>query len=145
MLTDRQRMMLSAMASADSADAAYTPVEMQKFFFLLDEEASHLIGGKQFSFEPYDYGPFDRAVYDELDFLEKMGLISIDRNGKYKRYKLLESGRHIGTDNLRQYDASCNKYMKSVANWLRASDFNTIVSSIYKAYPEMRSKSIFRG
>jgi hypothetical protein len=46
-------------------------VQVQKLFFLLDENIAADLGGRQFSFEPYDYGPFDRAVYSELELLAR--------------------------------------------------------------------------
>jgi uncharacterized protein len=52
------------------------------------------LGGKQFSFEPYDYGPFDRAVYSELKALAQQGFVTIvaaPGAGK-RRYSLTAAG-----------------------------------------------------
>jgi hypothetical protein len=62
----RTEVVLSALA-AGGENATFLPVQVQKLFFLIDREASHLVGGRKFSFEPCDYGQFDSAVYEELD------------------------------------------------------------------------------
>lgn len=74
---DRQMFMLAALAAAGES-AAFSPVQVQKLFFLLDREASHLTGGPHFAFRPYDYGPFDYAVYDEINELANRGLAEVD-------------------------------------------------------------------
>lgn len=144
MLNDRQRMMLSALSAAPP-NANFTPVEMQKMFFLLDKEAASFFGGPKFCFQPYDYGPFDRAVYDELDQLEALGFVTVDRTGRYKRYILTEAGRSVGEKHFVQYHPNFQAYARDVANWLLANSFHTIVSSIYARYPDMRANSVFRG
>lgn len=64
----RQDLVLAALAAAGE-NAAFAPVQVQKFFFLIDREGAHLFGGPHFHFTPYDYGPFDSAVYEALDLL----------------------------------------------------------------------------
>ena len=66
-LTHRRRVVLAALACKDRA--AFAPVQVQKLFFLLDENVADELGGRQFDFQPYYYGPFDREVYAELQTL----------------------------------------------------------------------------
>ena len=65
---ERKSLMVAALA-AGGENASFTPVQVQKLFFLIDREASHFVDGPHFSFKPYDYGPFDREVYAELERL----------------------------------------------------------------------------
>ncbi len=51
---------------------------LQKYLFLLQEkyrwhEKFGLV--KPYQFEPYDYGPFDSQLYDDLSLLENVGLV----------------------------------------------------------------------
>ena len=62
---ERSELVLAALA-AGGKNASYSPVQVQKLLFLVDREGEKLVGGKHFNFVPYDYGPFDREVYDEL-------------------------------------------------------------------------------
>jgi uncharacterized protein len=74
---DRQSLLLAALAASDGA--THSPVQVQKLFFLLDSEIPSYTGGPHFHFIPYDYGPFDAAVYDELANLEEQGFVVIER------------------------------------------------------------------
>ena len=78
-LTPRQRIMLGALATARGGK--FAPVQIQKLFFLIDENLADRIGGPYFAFEPYDYGPFDKSVYRELEALAIAGLVAIDQSG----------------------------------------------------------------
>lgn len=141
--SDTQKFMLAALSSADNPRASYTPLEAQKLFFLLDKEASDLVGGTRFNFLPYDYGPFDKAVYEELDSLAMKGLVSVDRSGRYKRYSLTSNGLAEGAAEFGRLNPTAQQYIKDVANWLLTSTFQTIVSSIYARYPDMKVNSVF--
>ena len=75
-ITPRQKVVLAALAAERSS--AFAPVQVQKLFFLLDQNIAADFGGRQFNFEPYDYGPFDRAVYSELEALAQKELVAIE-------------------------------------------------------------------
>ena len=84
---DTRDLILSALA-AGGENTIYSPVQVQKLLFLIDREAAPLVGGQHFDFKPYNYGPFDRAVYDQLDGLAQEGLIEIHSSGRYPKYTL---------------------------------------------------------
>jgi hypothetical protein len=75
-LSHRQEVMLAALAA--ESGSVFAPVQVQKLFFLLDQNIASDLGGKQFAFEPYDYGPYDRTVYSELEALSRRGLVTIE-------------------------------------------------------------------
>src|SRR5688572_26907889 len=68
------------MAMAAAGGKIFTPVQVQKLLFLIDERAADVIGGRQFNFEPYDYGPFDSTVYATLQSLAVNGDVEIIRD-----------------------------------------------------------------
>ncbi len=143
-LTDRQAMVLAALAA--SPGDAFAPVQVQKLFFLLDENLHDEMGGRQFAFQPYDFGPFDKAVYRELDYLASVGAIEIYNvtpSAGGRRYKLTPAGVACGADALGKFSLVARAYMKDVSEWVRKLSFAQLVGSIYKAYPHMREKSIF--
>jgi len=136
--------MLAALC-AGSGTSDLTPVQAQKLFFLIDREAANLCGGPHFNFEPYDYGPFDRAVYGELDLLSMTGDIEVDRSGQHRVYRLTDVGlqhAHAAFDGL---SAEAKDYFTRVKDWVKALGFSDLVSAIYTAYPDTKAKSIFRG
>lgn len=145
-LSNRQAIVLAALAS--DPDASFSPVQIQKLFFLIDENAAHLVGEKLFSFEPYDYGPFDQSVYRELEQLQSMGLVFIGNAGSYggsRRYYVSPEGAHQGLSALSSLNPSLKKYITEVGAWVRSLSFAELVGAIYKAYPRMRENSIFEG
>lgn len=141
---NREDVLLAGLAAAGE-NATFTPVQVQKLFFLLDREASHLIDGPHFNFQPYDYGPFDRAVYDGLDKLARENLARVENTGRYRVYALSGEGQRRGTTTLRTLPEPTRRYLASAATWVRQLTFEQLVAAIYKRYPEMKAKSVFRG
>ena len=61
-MMNREQYVLASMSMAKNQ--ALSPVQAQKFFFLLEKNASCVVADEPyFDFKPYDYGPFDRSVY----------------------------------------------------------------------------------
>ena len=145
-LTKRQRFVLAALAV--QSGTALAPVQVQKLFFLFDENIANKIGGKQFDFEPYDYGPFDKDVYAEFGALNAMGLARVLENvdSPAKRLYLLTSeGQAAGEEALTNYDEGTREYMGEVSSWVSRLSFGELVGAVYKSYPEMRVNSVFVG
>lgn len=141
---ERADILLAGLA-AGGENATFTPVQVQKLFFLLDREASHLIQGPYFNFSPYDYGPFDRSVYDGLDALARSNLVRVQSTGRYRVYSLSQAGYQEGAARLNALSAATRAYIANVANWVRQLSFEQLVASIYNRYPEMKVNSVFRG
>lgn len=140
----RDEIILAALA-AGGENASFTPVQVQKLFFLLDREAAAFIDGPHFNFEPYDYGPFDRAVYVELDNLSGQNLARVQSTGRYRVYTLSQEGFQRGGVILSGLPQGTRTYIVNIANWVRKLSFEQLVASIYNRYPEMKVNSVFRG
>jgi len=141
---ERENLLLVALAAAGE-NAAFTPVQVQKLFFLVDREASHLVDGPHFNFAPYDYGPFDRDVYVGLEGLARRNLVRVQNTGRYRVYALSQAGFQLGATELRELPEGTRTYLANVARWVRQLSFEQLVASIYKRYPEMKANSVFRG
>jgi hypothetical protein len=144
-ISRRKQIMLAAFA-ADRA-ASFAPVQVQKMFFLFDRNIVGDIGGPQFAFEPYDYGPFDREVYSELGDLARTGLIRIEAmpDASRRRYSLTAEGYELGKSALDRLNPRAQAYMSRVSAWVRSLSFAELVGSIYRQYPDMKCNSVFRG
>ena len=134
--------MLAALSVAGGA--THTPVQVQKLFFLIDQEISKHIGGKHFDFEPYNYGPFDRAVYQELEMLAAKGYVEFVPQSTWSSYRLTEDGQAKGEEYLAKLDKKAVSYIRDVSEFVRSLSFTQLVSAIYKAYPKMRENSVFQ-
>jgi hypothetical protein len=143
---NRRDLVLAMLACADGR--AYTPVQIQKAIFIACDKTPALINqGPAFQFEPYDYGPFDAAVYGEIHALSNEGFATVapSGGGRWNTYAAsdigLANGREI-LDGLAERDRG---YLKQISEWVRSQSFSSLVKSIYEAYPSMRANSIFRG
>lgn len=134
----------AAMASADPG-ALFGPAQIQKLMFLIDAELGQNIGGPFFNFVPYDYGPFDSAVYSALHRLSLEGLLDTDYTGRYRRYFLTDPGHAAGQQHLTQLDESARDFIARAARWVLEVSFSQLVSAVYERYPEMKVNSIFRS
>lgn len=141
MTKQRFEIMLAAMAAGGSG-ARYDPVRVQKFFFLIDREIPEFIGGPCFHFEPYHYGPFDKAVYEDLGRLAEQGKVNIDTTGRYNQYSLTDSGYTEGVAILDTLPEPAARYMEDVAKWIRFVPFKRLLSAIYRQYPDMAINSV---
>jgi DNA-binding PadR family transcriptional regulator len=115
-------------------------------FFLLDANVATDLGGRQFAFEPYDYGPYDRTVYSELEILARQGLVNIEAayGAARRKYSLTASGYDVGQRTLGQLNPRAREYFQRVSAWVRSLGFAELVGAIYQQYPDMKVNSVFR-
>ncbi|TGD95861.1 hypothetical protein [Methylobacterium nonmethylotrophicum] len=140
----RRDLLLSILAAANGQP--YEPVQIQKATFLVLTNLPWLVDeGPAFAFEPYDYGPFDRAVYAEAEQLARDGLAVVrpSPSGRWKTYAASDAGVARGREAMAGLAPEFAHYVDDIARWVRAQDFGTLVRSIYEAYPGMRANSVF--
>lgn len=140
---ERPRYVLAVMSASQQPE--YEPAQLQKLFFLMDREAAQHTGGPYFDFRPYDYGPFDVKVYEEVESIAKQGFAVVDNSGFYRRYSLTLAGITDGKAALNEFTPGGRDYAARAANWVRSVSFNQLVSEIYKRYPDMKENSVFRA
>jgi hypothetical protein len=144
---NRRDLVLAILAAAEGRP--FTPVQIQKAVFVVcDQFPNSIDDGPGFHFEPYDYGPFDSDVYSELALLQRSGdaVIAPSVHGNWNTYAASDSGVRRGDKLLHDVAAPQERnYIQRVSDWVRSLSFNSLVKSIYDAYPHMRANSIFRG
>ena len=125
---------------------SFTPVQVQKFFFILDKEVPAGIGGAKFDFQPYDDGPFDKKVYGVLENLASREQVirSGDSSRSYQVYSTSGMGQKEGERLFGQFKAEIQQYAKEVSEFVLECSFTELVSAIYKKYPEMKVNSVFQ-
>lgn len=138
----KNELVLAAMSPAGTDP--FSPVQVQKLFFLLDMNIAIQTDGPHFNFKPYHYGPFDKSVYIELECLKDNGLIEIlEPDSVSRTYRLTKKGYDSGSEALCQLSDSIQQYIREVVEVVRSLSFAQLVSAIYQAYPEMRANSVF--
>ena len=139
----REELILAAMVPGGGY--RYTPVQMQKLLFLIDRQIPGQVGGPHFHFEPYHYGPFDRSVYHELDHLAVRGLVAVEYNVSLRTFALTSEGAARGSTALSMVLPDVQDFIVRASNFVRAQSFSSLVSAIYKAFPDMRVNSVFQS
>lgn len=137
----RAEIVLAAMA-AGGRGVSFDGLRIQKLLFLIDVEIPGLVEGPHFDFAAYNYGPFDKSLYEVLGDLERRGCVAQGHKNGYPDYALtsrgnVEGGRFLGT-----LSPEAREFMESAAKWLRLSTFRRILTVIYRKYPEMARNSI---
>lgn len=139
---NRGDLVLAALAAAGQS-ASFRPVQVQKLFFLIDQEIPTLVDGPHFDFRPYDYGPFDSEVYSELGHLKQEGLVLVSQ-GYYRSYSLTQEGFEKGSAALKSLKQSARVYIQRASAWVLSLSFSQLVTAIYDAYPKMKANSVFK-
>src|SRR5258707_9211636 len=140
----RQKFVLAVLAAGNGV--AHTPVQVQKLFFLLGRKRPEGIDDPWFNFQPHDYGPFDKAIFDDLRALAAKGLVGITSptNGPHMHWAT-PTGLLQGQQLLSQFPAETAKYIRELSAWVRGQSFESLVSSIYQQFPLMSGGAVFRG
>ena len=144
MLT-RQDWLLLALSK--SPGGALSPVQIQKALFLFNQEAGGSIGTEFYSFEPYDYGPFDAAIYVDLRRMMNGGHVRGEwRPGRrWKSYTITRHGRRAALVLEHDADARLTEFLGRIVVWVKGRSFSDLLRSVYAAYPEFAVNSVFRG
>lgn len=130
---------------AQGHGASYTPVQLQKLFFLIDKNIGKELGGPFFNFQPYHYGPFDSEVYSSAARLSMFDLVDINQEiNSVRTYRLTVKGQEKGEEILSALEPDYREYIARIEDFVRRLGFKELIEAIYRAYPEMKVNSIFR-
>lgn len=125
---------------------AYTPVQIQKAVFILSDLAPSLFNADStYNFEPYDYGPFDKSVYTDIEQMQREGLAKIEAHPHrgWNTYSATVEGFNASEQFKQGLAKSMLDFLESVSEYVRRLSFRELVSAIYREYPQMRENSIF--
>jgi hypothetical protein len=141
-VSPRAKWLLLALKAA--GDSGLTPVQLQKALFVFGKRSSPGAGG-WYNFRPYDYGPFDVAVYNDAEHLSGLGYVHIESPlGSPRTFHLTGAGAHIAASFEDGLPVPARTYLSQVVGWCKRLSFSSLVRAIYEAYPEMRVNSVFK-
>ncbi len=134
---NRKELILHVFSLVD--DKLLSPVQVQKLLFLVDDKVSkELNNAKYFNFTPYDFGPFDKEIYVELNSLISDGKIVIVNSGKTREYQLVETSRHPNISE------EINIKLKKLITFVKNCSFKELLTAIYRAYPETATNAVYK-
>jgi uncharacterized protein len=126
----------------------FTPVQIQKALFLAsDKVAGAFRSHSTYDFQPYDYGPFDWQVYAMPSFASPSTSAQINQQpgARWRTYSATEAGIALGQHYAERLAGEQRVVLEKIVKLVRRLSFNELVSAIYKAYPPMRARSVFRN
>lgn len=130
-----------------SPDGAMSPVQIQKALFLFGQEVGGSVGTRFYSFVPYDYGPFDAAIYLDLRRMMNEGHVGEEWSPgrSWKNYTLTGPGRKAAHVLESEADARLVEFLGRIVVWVKGRSFSDLLRSVYAAYPEFAVNSVFRA
>ena len=123
---------------------AVSPVQLQKVAFLVGQECHDDVPSDYYQFVPFDYGPFCKDIYRDVEELERRGHIVVDASAPAARKEYRATFRSSSID-LSHVPASVGEYISRAVEWAKPLSFRELVSAIYEAYPAYRANSVFNG
>ncbi len=135
---------LLALMAAGGKGASFSVVQIQKLAFLIDQEASNLIGEHHFQFSPGALGPSDARIHEELVALIKGGEILVDQRRSVLALSLTPQGLQCGIQGLQNLSGEARQAITDRARWLLSSSLAGLLGAIFDRYPEMAANSKIR-
>ena len=96
-----------------------------------------------YDFEPYDYGPFSRELYRDLD--------SLDRDGFIRRNEIPGSNRQVfeltnkGSETVARLfetaPVSEREHLATIKTRVTSLNFTDLLTAVYGEYPEYAGRS----
>ena len=144
-MTTKQEWLLIALAHRRGQ--VMTPAQIQKAMFLMRMEAAAYVGDRFYDFIPYNYGPFDAAVYHDLDDLAEKGLVTGGAlpGRSWKVYAVTPAGIEAAAQARQAADGTALGYLERVVDWVSSMSFPALIRSIYEKYPDFKVNSVFVG
>lgn len=142
-----------ALMYAEDGDIIEGRTRLQKMVFLLEKEVEQIeetpIDSSRYDFIPYDYGPFSKKLYDDLDYLSAEGLIDDfeekmnDGQVKYN-YELTSDGEEFVES---QLNSSESELIIELAEEMKTRYNNVPLSAlidyVYSEYPKYAENSVW--
>ncbi len=135
------------LAVAAGTEKGVEPVQLQKSLFLLGEHFRKKLGSGYSRFEPYDYGPFCKEVYEDAEDLQLEGLLTTNKatGGRWRVYRVTDKGAEASECIRETVNENAVEYIESIVKWTQSLTFSELVSAIYIEFPKYKSRSVFQG
>jgi hypothetical protein len=135
---DRDDLLLLIAKGAEDGPYPFDAIRTMKSAFIVSQRGLPEWRGL-FEFEPYDYGPFDAAVYRSRDSLLGQGLLQ--RSGGYDACVLTDEGRERAGELEARLDENA-EWLKRIGRWACSRSFAQLLREVYSEYPEFAARSI---
>ncbi|KXA95608.1 hypothetical protein AKJ36_00120 [candidate division MSBL1 archaeon SCGC-AAA259I07] len=137
-----------ALVYANEGEAVEGRTRFQKMIFLAQKQSDEIQSVEKYDFIPYDYGPFSKELYDDIDELVERGIVkerTKTRNGKKKYfYELSEKGREIIRSKLQDENfKEIERTIEEIKSEFNSMELPKLLDIVYSRYPKYAEKSVF--
>ena len=123
-----------------------SPVQLQKTMFLLSIYYPRDVGKAFYTFRPYNFGPFDEAIYGDMRMLgfERFVRRVAVPGRSWSAYQITDAGTKRAKGLSIIPSRAAMEYLKAVTKWATAVPFAHLLRTIYTKFPEFRKNSVFQ-
>jgi len=142
-----------ALMYADSQGTIEGRTRLQKMVFLLEQELKEQperpIDGDGYNFIPYDYGPFSRSLYDDIDWMSEEGLVNDSKeemeDGQVKyNYEITEQGKEFVENQLPTQEGQLiSELARNIEGEYNDVLLSNLIEEVYSEYPEYAENSVW--
>jgi hypothetical protein len=119
------------------------PIRIQKGMFLLSMRGPQR---NLYEFEPYDWGPFSREIYRDLDALERDSLVLSEAapGQTWRLYRTSIEGTRRAQQFAGRMDDAHVRWLLDTRRFVTERSFLRLLQDIYDAYPAYAANSRLR-
>ncbi|MDS0297036.1 type II toxin-antitoxin system antitoxin SocA domain-containing protein [Halogeometricum luteum] len=135
---------------SEDREAVQGRTRFQKMVFLLQQQLETDSSISTYDFEAYDYGPFSKGLYDDLDDLIDRGLVEetreeFDEDKALYEYELTEKGRDLAKrfEDLKETNQVLN-LSEELKDEFNQKNLSEVLDFVYSEYPEYTENSVLR-
>ncbi len=144
-MTMKKSDLILILLNADNCYPIKGITRFEKLIFLTQKEVldkSNNITIK-FDFGPDRFGPLSMELYDELDFLKSVGMIT-EESGK--KYKITDKGiRFLKRKTFERVSKDMRNHISNVKETHGKEELNDLLKYVYTNYPDFTVKSEILG
>ena len=132
------------LASGDGTmGPALDPIRIQKALFYVSRDPS-VPAAEKYPFEPYNYGPYSRAIYADLDALVRQGLLQTtpSPSGRWRMFSLTSAGFARFDEIRRDAPPEWLLLASSVRKLVTSLSFTELLRRVYREFPDFAVNSI---
>jgi len=100
---------------------------------------------ERYEFEPYDWGPFSRDVYRDLEALEAAGLlVAVPEGSRYAEYRVTDLGRQHADALQHGLPTATTKCLAEIKATVTSKSFLELLEYVYQRYSDFAERSRLR-
>jgi DNA-binding PadR family transcriptional regulator len=135
--------LLLLLRTADSPTGPLDPIRIQKALFYVSRDPN-VPEHEKYVFEPYNYGPYSKQIYLDLDDLVARGLVEpiLDASRRWSRYALTLAGAGHAAELRGQMSPSWSQLVDAARELVTSLSFQELLRKVYREHPAFAVNSI---